>query len=122
MIAWRTSIQTAASCGPVSHEHRPLLNKPPPFNGLSIKIPIIIPINGTGFLNCGSSFVSGQDETMFCLNVEASLHMQAFTQTWKLVARIVLSSDELWFKLLKGWDIGDCKETTTRESRRIPGV
>ena len=33
---------------------RPMINKPPPFKGLNIRIPILIPIKGRGFLNQGS--------------------------------------------------------------------
>ena len=32
----------------------PLLKRPPPFKGLDIRIPIIIPIKGRGFVNQGS--------------------------------------------------------------------
>ena len=32
------------------------MNKPPPFKGLDIRIPIIIPIQGRGFINHGSGF------------------------------------------------------------------
>ena len=31
-----------------------MINKPPPFKGLHIRIPIIIPIKGRGFINHGS--------------------------------------------------------------------
>ena len=31
-----------------------MINKPPPFKDLNIRIPIIIPIKGSGFLNHGS--------------------------------------------------------------------
>ena len=31
-----------------------MINKPPPFKGLNIRIPIIIPIKGRGFINHGS--------------------------------------------------------------------
>ena len=31
-----------------------MINKPPPFKGLNIRIPIIIPIGGRGFINQGS--------------------------------------------------------------------
>ena len=31
-----------------------MINKPPPFKGLNIRIPIIIPIKGRGFINQGS--------------------------------------------------------------------
>ena len=30
-----------------------MINKPPPFKGLNIRIPIIIPIKGSGFINQG---------------------------------------------------------------------
>ena len=33
---------------------RPMIKKPTPFKGLNIRIPIIIPIKGRGFLNEGS--------------------------------------------------------------------
>ena len=33
-----------------------MINKPPPFKGLPIRIPIIIPIKGRGFINQGSGF------------------------------------------------------------------
>ena len=32
-----------------------MINKPPPFKGLSIRIPIIIPIKGWGCINYGST-------------------------------------------------------------------
>ena len=32
-----------------------MINKPPPLKGLNIRIPIIIPIKGTGFINLGST-------------------------------------------------------------------
>ena len=31
-----------------------MINKPPPFKGLNVRIPIIIPIKGRGFINHGS--------------------------------------------------------------------
>ena len=34
-------------------ECRPMINKPPPFKGLDIRILIIIPIKGRGFINHG---------------------------------------------------------------------
>ena len=34
---------------------RPRINKPPPFAGLNIRIPIIIPITGWGLINYGST-------------------------------------------------------------------
>ena len=34
-----------------------MINKPPPFKGLSTRIPIIIPIKGRGFINKGSTLV-----------------------------------------------------------------
>ena len=34
---------------------RPVINKPPPFKGLDITIPIIIPIKDGGFINKGST-------------------------------------------------------------------
>ena len=33
-----------------------MINKPPPFKGLNIRIPSIIPILGRGFINHGSTF------------------------------------------------------------------
>ena len=36
---------------------RPMINKPPPFKGLDIRIPIIIPIKGREFINEGSALV-----------------------------------------------------------------
>ena len=32
-----------------------MINKPPPFKGLDISIPIIIPVKGRGFINHGST-------------------------------------------------------------------
>ena len=32
-----------------------MINKPPPFKGLNIRIPIVIPIKGRGFINQGST-------------------------------------------------------------------
>ena len=37
---------------------RPIINNPPPFKGLNIRIPTIIPIKGKGFINQGSAFNS----------------------------------------------------------------
>ena len=34
-----------------------MINKPPPFKGLNIRIPIIIPIKGRGFINHGSGLL-----------------------------------------------------------------
>ena len=31
-----------------------MINKPPPFNGLNIRIPLVIPIKGSWFINHGS--------------------------------------------------------------------
>ena len=31
-----------------------MINKPPPFKGLNIRIPIIVPIKGKGFVDQGS--------------------------------------------------------------------
>ena len=36
-----------------------MINKPPPFKGLNIRIPIIIPIKGSGFMNQGSGLARG---------------------------------------------------------------
>ena len=36
---------------------RPQIYKPPPLKGLSIRIPIIIPIKGRGFINQGSTLL-----------------------------------------------------------------
>ena len=33
-----------------------MINKPPPFTGLNIRIPIIIPTKGEGFMNHGFTF------------------------------------------------------------------
>ena len=38
-----------------------MINKPPPFKGLNIKIPIIIPIKGRGFINKGSTLVPDEN-------------------------------------------------------------
>ena len=35
-----------------------MINKPPPFKGLNIRIPIIIPIKGKGFVIQGSTLLS----------------------------------------------------------------
>ena len=32
-----------------------MINKPPPFKGLTLRIPITIPIKGGGFINRGST-------------------------------------------------------------------
>ena len=37
-----------------------MINKPPPFKGLNIRIPIIIPIKGRGFVNHGLGLLPGQ--------------------------------------------------------------
>ena len=37
-----------------------MIDKPPPFKGLDIKIPIIIPIKGRGFINLGSGLDWGR--------------------------------------------------------------
>ena len=36
-------------------ECRPMINKPPPLKGLIIRIPILMPIKGRGFINKGST-------------------------------------------------------------------
>ena len=36
------------------NKSRPMINKPPPFKGLDIRIPTILPIAGRGFMNQGS--------------------------------------------------------------------
>ena len=36
-----------------------MINKPPPFTGLKIRIPIIIPIKGRGFINHGFRLMAG---------------------------------------------------------------
>ena len=33
-----------------------MINKPPPFQGLNIRIPIRIPVKGRGFITQGSGF------------------------------------------------------------------
>ena len=35
-----------------------MINKPPPFKDLNIRIPIIIPTNGRGFINQGSGLAA----------------------------------------------------------------
>ena len=50
-----------------------MINKPSPFKGLNIKIPIIIPIKGRGFINQGSGVLSNQN------NIEA--HVVHFVGT-----------------------------------------
>ena len=54
---------------------RPLINKPPPFKGLGIRIPIIISIKGRGFVNQGCGIIAnllevrtGQEIAGLCLN------------------------------------------------------
>ena len=37
-----------------------MIDKPPPFKGLDIKITIIIPIKGRGFINLGSGLDWGR--------------------------------------------------------------
>ena len=36
----------------------PMINKPPPFKGLNIRIPVIILVKGRGFINQGSTLHS----------------------------------------------------------------
>ena len=36
-----------------------MINKPPPFKGLDIRITIMIPIKGRGFINQGSGLLGG---------------------------------------------------------------
>ena len=36
-----------------------MITEPPPFQGLNIKIPIIIPIHGNGFIHLGSGLHGG---------------------------------------------------------------
>ena len=38
-----------------------MINKPPPFKGLNIRIPIIISIKGRGFIDQGSTLLGGGD-------------------------------------------------------------
>ena len=43
-----------------------MINKPPPFKGLNIRIPIITPIKGRGFINQESGVpISGDSSKMF---------------------------------------------------------
>ena len=47
---------TSTIASAIAYKHtkcRPMINKPPPFKGLNIRIPIIIPIKGRGFLIMG---------------------------------------------------------------------
>ena len=37
---------------------RPVVNTPAPFKGLNIRIPIIVPIEGRGVINQGSSLLA----------------------------------------------------------------
>ena len=37
-----------------------MINKPPPFKGLDIRIPIIIPIKGRGFIDQGSGLATSK--------------------------------------------------------------
>ena len=56
-----------------------MLRKPPPFKGLNIRIPIKIPIEGSGFINQGTTFVGRDGEAWrgtggsnhFCMSITA---------------------------------------------------
>ena len=39
-----------------------MINQPPPFKGLNIRIPIIIPIKGRGFIHQGSTLSHRSDQ------------------------------------------------------------
>ena len=41
-----------------------MINKPPPFQGLNCRIPILIPIKGRGFLNQGSRLSTSSMDTV----------------------------------------------------------
>ena len=51
---------------------RPMINKPPPFKGLDIRIPIIIPIKGREFINEGSALVLKGCEQHFCFETSST--------------------------------------------------
>ena len=46
-----------------------MINKPAPFKGLHIRIPIIIPAKGRGFINHGSTLINDENTkgTLFLL-------------------------------------------------------
>ena len=44
-----------------------MMNKPPPFKGLNIRMLIIIPIKGRGFINHGSGLDASQWNVAFSL-------------------------------------------------------
>ena len=55
-----------------------MINKPPAFKGLNIRIPIIIPIKGRGFINQGSTLCrrSGSYSPSKC-NTKDMLNVQS---------------------------------------------
>ena len=52
----KTEVKIVAHCNDVrrARKCKPMINNPPPFKGLNIRIFIIITINGAGFINQGS--------------------------------------------------------------------
>ena len=51
-----------------------MINKPPPFKGLNIRIPIIMPIKGRGFINQGSG-LPGSGRILIAIKVFADVAM-----------------------------------------------
>ena len=49
--AERVSFYSSDNSPTVKQKRVMVINKAPPFKGLNIRIPILIPINGTGFIN-----------------------------------------------------------------------
>ena len=54
---------------------RAVINEPPPLNGLFIRIPVITPINGRGFINRGSALVYGLCSQVF--SKDSKMNMDA---------------------------------------------
>ena len=55
------------------------MNKPPPFKGLNITIPIIIPIKGRGFINQGSGLAPFMARSTHVSNGNCASHRKEST-------------------------------------------
>ena len=56
-----------------------MINKPPPFKDLNIRIPFIIPIKGSGFINPGSGLM------------HSSAKLSFFSYSWRSSSTLILN-------------------------------
>ena len=79
-----------------------MINKAPPFKGLNIRIPLIIPIKGRGFINRGSAlgFRVSQHETP----KEAKRLLCCRGMAWasELIVRILYLCMDYGFRVYRG--------------------